>query len=98
MKAARLTREKAQAKSQELAVKRERLVHQAAAAEQEHRRRLRHLEERLEQKRKEREVLAPVSGEIVGRWEVPQDQFIKVHLALRTGSNDRPAEERREEK
>lgn len=96
LKAASLTREKAQAKSQELALKRERLIQQAAATGQEHRRRLRHLEERLEQKRKEREVLAPVSGEIVGRWEVPQDQFIKVHLALRTGSNDRSAEERRE--
>ncbi|MBZ0159129.1 metal-dependent hydrolase [Candidatus Methylomirabilis sp.] len=96
LKAARLAREKAQAKSQDLVLKRERMIHQVAATGLEHRRRLRHIEERLEQKRKEREVLAPVSGEIVGRWEVPQDQFIKVHLALRTGSNDRPAEERRE--
>jgi len=96
LKAARLKRDELQAKSSELVLKRERVIKQAAAAEQEHRGKLRHLSARLEQKRKEREVLAPASGEIVGRWDAPQDQFIKVHLALRVGSTGALAKERRE--
>lgn len=98
LKTATLKREEVQAKSLDLALKRERLIKQAAVAEQEHRGKLRHLAARLEQKHKEREVLAPASGKIVGRWEAPQDQFIKVHLALRVGSDEALARERKEER
>lgn len=91
LQAAKTKVEDVQQKVQELTLKRERLLQEAAIAARVHRQALRHLEERMAKTRKELEVRAAVSGEVLALRHELQDQSIKVHLTVKAADETQEA-------
>jgi len=84
---ARVAREKLVAeerRAEELELKRERLRREGDVAARQAEKEIRHLEERLAKKRNELEVRAQVAGEVLSLQHAIEDRHVRVHLTLRT--------------